>query len=57
MDLALLRGTVKSQLAWGNFDEFDFINLSLKKLVKIQQRQLEIRIQGSEEPNLLGGDL
>lgn len=57
MDLALLRGTVKSQLAWGNFDEFDFINLSLKKLVKIQQRQLEIRIRGLEETNLLGGDL
>lgn len=38
MDFALLRGTVKSQLAWGNFDEFDFINLSLKKLVKIRQR-------------------
>lgn len=57
MDLALLRGTVKSQLAWGNFDEFDFINLSLKKLVKIQQRQLEIRIRGLEETNLLGCDL
>ena len=49
MDLVLLTGTVKSQLGWGDMDEFDFIHLNLTKLVEKSRRQLEIRTWGSEE--------